>query len=743
MNFTQVTTYLESSRLLIYSFLANLDTGFIITAVISFCITVIAFFVACSQTIFSGVGVPILENYGLLDWRKNDKNIESHFKVSPPKSNILTLALPGDCNDNLSNCRIPYCQRDSNINISLFLEEKLEKHRWLFLTGESGVGKTREATELAQRLNNEGWTIVWINDCIKLDSSILHNELTKKNIRKKILFFYDNYADSLVNVYSYKQIRKVEKRFAKVIHEFEKRYGEKEIRVIATSGESVKHKINNNAFYFDTIRNFDSNAIASFLKEVVKKNRIEAKAGDYYCYASFATASQINISQIISTLIIARERKLPLNKCYENIWLVKYNKAVAQHPECRYIYDAIELLLYFHLPLDFYLIAQTAILVSDIKFYDFRSRYKIINAINFLIENEDIKNISFEQIYLRGKSVTVDKYINGIYKLILKRTKKDKSLKAEYLFHFVQTLQGLNVFQVVVDCVNILLSLEDVDYIETHKWLLLAHQGSAYSSQDKYEKAVNSYDEAIKLNNSDSKLWFNRGNALIELNKHQEAVLSFDEALKLKPEDEQAWYNRGNVLKDIGKDEDAIKSFRRAVEIKPDKAEAWFNCGTILIKIERFKEAIDCLNEAVKIEPEKIEAWGNLGVAYFSDINFENAVRCFDRVLSFNPNEPMAWQNYSEALFEIANYDSATEAYMKVLELNRDVDAIYIWFQLARCNSLIDEIDSAIEYLDRAISFGAYADKDLKSDFAFANLLTDRRFLELAEIAKSNKPDSI
>jgi tetratricopeptide (TPR) repeat protein len=54
--------------------------------------------------------------------------------------------------------------------------------------------------------------------------------------------------------------------------------------------------------------------------------------------------------------------------------------------------------------------------------------------------------------------------------------------------------------------------------------------------------------------------WFDRGTELYELGKYEKAIASLDQAIKIKPDLHNAWSNRGHVLGNLGRYADAITS---------------------------------------------------------------------------------------------------------------------------------------------------------------------------------------
>jgi tetratricopeptide (TPR) repeat protein len=81
------------------------------------------------------------------------------------------------------------------------------------------------------------------------------------------------------------------------------------------------------------------------------------------------------------------------------------------------------------------------------------------------------------------------------------------------------------------------------------------------------------------------------GGVLAALDRYEEAIASYDQALKIKPDKDEAWYNRGIALDYLGRYEEAIDSFDQALKIKPDKDKAWNNRGVALGYLGRYEEA--------------------------------------------------------------------------------------------------------------------------------------------------------
>ena len=102
--------------------------------------------------------------------------------------------------------------------------------------------------------------------------------------------------------------------------------------------------------------------------------------------------------------------------------------------------------------------------------------------------------------------------------------------------------------------------------------------------------------------------WYNEGVGFIDEGNNEKALEAFNEAIKLDPEDAEAWNNKGLVLGYIGKYEEAQECFEKALTIDPELTNAWNNNGSALLYVGRYEEAIESFNRTLEIDPENENA---------------------------------------------------------------------------------------------------------------------------------------
>ena len=93
------------------------------------------------------------------------------------------------------------------------------------------------------------------------------------------------------------------------------------------------------------------------------------------------------------------------------------------------------------------------------------------------------------------------------------------------------------------------------------------NRGIAYGNLGQYERATLDYDEAIRLNPKHAVAYFNRGLSYIVLRQYGRALLDFDTVIRLKPGDAIAYYFRGVSYENLGKSIEAERDHATAKEL--------------------------------------------------------------------------------------------------------------------------------------------------------------------------------
>jgi tetratricopeptide (TPR) repeat protein len=98
-----------------------------------------------------------------------------------------------------------------------------------------------------------------------------------------------------------------------------------------------------------------------------------------------------------------------------------------------------------------------------------------------------------------------------------------------------------------------------------------------------------------------SEAQFRRGVSHHQRNEYQRAIECYDEAIRIEGLDFRAWHNKIIALWQDGKPEDAIRVADEIIASHPDMPMLWDAKGRILYEIGRALEAGDCLAKAISL----------------------------------------------------------------------------------------------------------------------------------------------
>ena len=110
--------------------------------------------------------------------------------------------------------------------------------------------------------------------------------------------------------------------------------------------------------------------------------------------------------------------------------------------------------------------------------------------------------------------------------------------------------------------------------------------------------------ETIDDSAADPMKLFERGQNAHARGDFERALDYYDEALKVRPEFPEAEFQKGNALVSLKRHADAEKSFRRAIELRANWAFPYINLGVLLVKLDRNDEAVPLLRQAVKLDAQ-------------------------------------------------------------------------------------------------------------------------------------------
>jgi tetratricopeptide (TPR) repeat protein len=184
-------------------------------------------------------------------------------------------------------------------------------------------------------------------------------------------------------------------------------------------------------------------------------------------------------------------------------------------------------------------------------------------------------------------------------------------------------------------------------------------RGIGYRLKGEYDRAIQDYNQAIRINAKFATAYNNRAIAYDTKGDYDRAIADYEQAIKLKPSAE-TYFNRGNAHLGKSHYDRAIDDYNQAIKLKPDFAAAFDNRCWARAVVGILKPALADCNQALRLMPNNPATLDSRGFVFLKMTNFDAAVSDYDAVLRSDPK--LAFALYGRGLARLRNDDPSGEA---------------------------------------------------------------------------------
>lgn len=197
------------------------------------------------------------------------------------------------------------------------------------------------------------------------------------------------------------------------------------------------------------------------------------------------------------------------------------------------------------------------------------------------------------------------------------------------------------------------------------------NRGLALVHYKRYAEAAASFRKAAEIQ-PEADSYLSLGYALEELNKHQEAVDCYDQALKYNAKDIRIYINKGIAYKYLNKPKDAIACFDQALKLDPNDIAALEGKGTLLKNTEHYQEACECFARILDFPTEDYYPYESMGYCLSALGKHQQALSYLNKAISLKSDEASTYEYKAYALSQLGRHKEARALIDQAIALNRD-----------------------------------------------------------------------
>lgn len=200
--------------------------------------------------------------------------------------------------------------------------------------------------------------------------------------------------------------------------------------------------------------------------------------------------------------------------------------------------------------------------------------------------------------------------------------------------------------------------------------------GNSYMAEKKYDQAIDTYRELLKIEPMHPTAYHNLGAALGNTRRGQEALEAYQTAVKLAPSQAPFHASLGSAYMNLRRWDESLAALNEAVRLDPNRAATYNALGFLFDNTRRFEEALVANKKECELAPDKPAGFHNLGLTYMKLGKPADAIAPLERALKLAPTYRSARYHLSNAFSRLKRYNEAVDSFSKLLEIDPDDDEL-------------------------------------------------------------------
>ena len=195
-------------------------------------------------------------------------------------------------------------------------------------------------------------------------------------------------------------------------------------------------------------------------------------------------------------------------------------------------------------------------------------------------------------------------------------------------------------------------------------------EGNRYAREKQYDKAVDAFRLAIKLDPNLAAAYFGLGSTYANMGRMSDALEPLKTAVRLDPNNAAAHLNLGRALASFRHFDEGLAEMNEAKRLSPNNAVVHNEIGNLLLQgFGKFDDALAAYIEARRLNPNLPYVHHNIGLLFMKRGRFLEAIPPFEEALRLDPRYRNARYYLADAYTKTHSYDKAIDSWTKFLEI--------------------------------------------------------------------------
>ncbi|MFZ5908182.1 MAG: tetratricopeptide repeat protein [Nitrospirota bacterium] len=183
------------------------------------------------------------------------------------------------------------------------------------------------------------------------------------------------------------------------------------------------------------------------------------------------------------------------------------------------------------------------------------------------------------------------------------------------------------------------------------------HLGVRFYQQGHYEKAIEYFRKALRLNPGLIHAYNYLGNAYQEVKQFDQAMASYARAMEMCPSDPTAFMNAGIACQNTARDDAAAVYFRKALAVAPHREQIYEYLGFTLMNQGKFEEALEVYRSLLQTNRSSVTAFIRIGSILKQQGRQDKSEEYLRAARESQPDNIVPWQSFLAGMLYNPRHD--------------------------------------------------------------------------------------